>query len=388
MEVNTTIHYEQLAQSNKRITVMQGGTRSGKTYNILQYLITKLCSETYKTLTICRLTMPSLRNTVFIDFKDIMLSYGLWRDEDFIKSEMTYYLGTNKIQFRNLDDDQKIRGAKRDYLYVNEANEISLAVWKQLIFRTTDKIIIDYNPSDEFHWIYDEVIPRDDADFYKSTYIDNKFLSKDIIEEIERLKEVDPNYWRIYGLGERGASEATIFHNWEVLKGEIPGGTKYYGLDFGFNDPNALIEITLHDGNLYARELLYENKLTTPELIQRMKKLNITEYDSIYGDSSRPETIQEIYREGFNIMPCAKGKGSIKAGIDWIKRHKVYIHPESVNLLKEIKSYKWKVDKNENVIDEPVDINNHLIDAFRYALTEMIKYGGGEDLIIGTASIY
>jgi len=388
MEVDTTVHYEQLMNSNSRISVMQGGTRSGKTYNIIQYWICRLLSENNKTLTICRLTMPSIRNTVFIDFQEIMQSYGLWDSNLFIKSEMTYYLGSNKIQFRNLDDDQKIRGAKRDYLYVNEANEISLPVWKQLIFRTSGKIVIDYNPSDEFHWIYDEVIPRTDCDFFKSTYKDNKFLSQEIVTEIERLKDIDLNYWKIYGLGERGMSESTIFTNWELLKDKIPDGTKYYGLDFGFNDPNALVEVTIYDGNLYVKELLYKNQLTTPEIINELKELGLKPTDTIFGDNSRPETIQEIHRAGFNCQPCVKGKGSIKSGIDWIKRNKIYITPESTNLLKEIKSYKWKTDKNERVLDEPVDLNNHLIDALRYSLTEMVKYGGGDKLLFTTTSIY
>lgn len=363
----------------------QGGTRSGKTYNLIIAFILKLAQENNKVLSICRETMPSLKKTVFRDFEEIMRNLGLWNNKNFHKSTMTYKLGTNTIEFLNLDDDQKVRGAKRNYLYVNEANETKLAIWKQLIFRTSEMAVIDYNPSEEFHWIYDEVIPRLDTDFFKSTYLDNPFLPEEQIKEIERLKNVDPNYWRIYGLGERGISETTIFKNWEIFKGEeFPQGEIVYGLDFGFNDPNALVEVTFYDGNLYVKELLYKSGMTTPDVVDKLKELEIDSQKEIYADNARPETIQEIFNNGFNIHPCVKGPGSIKTGIDWIRRKRIFIHPESTNLIKEIKSYKWKINKDEKPLDEPVDVNNHLIDALRYAMTTKMKpadeYMVGESL--------
>jgi len=373
--IQTTKIYNQLQDSNKRIRIFQGGTRSSKTYNIVIWWICKLLNENNKTLTICRETMPSLKNSVFLDFQEIMGKMGLYEPNNMKFSDMTYKLGTNIIQFRNLDDDQKVRGSKRDYLYINEANEVSYPIWKQLIFRTKEIAVLDYNPSDEYHWIYDEVIPRDDCDFFKSTYLDNPFLPEEQVKEIERLKELDPNYWRIYGLGERGMSEATIYKNWELTDEDKPKGYNCYGLDFGFNDPNALIDMVLVDGEepyIWVDEKIYQNQLTTPELVTLMNEIGLTPNDTIYGDSSRPETIQEIYNNGFNIHPCPKGKGSVKAGIDWIKRHKIKITKRSVNIQKEVKSYKWKVDKDEKVLDEPVDINNHAMDSIRYALSEKV----------------
>jgi len=371
--IQTTKVFKQFIASDKRINVFQGGTRSGKTYNIVLAWIVKLHQEDNKILTVCRETMPSLKNTVFRDFIEILKKLDLFDINCLSKSDMTYQLGTNLIEFRNLDDDQKIRGAKRDYLYINEANEVPQPIFKQLLFRTTGKIVLDYNPSDEFHWIYDDVLTRDDCDFFKSTYLDNPFLPEEQVKEIERLKELDVNYWRIYGLGERGVSEATIYSNWELFDGEMPQGITYYGLDFGFNDPNALIQIVFYDDEIYVKELIYKSQMTTPELGNLMKQIGLGPNDTIYADNSRPETIQELFLQGFNIHSCSKGKGSIRAGIDWIKRHKVHIHKESLNLIKEIKGYKWKVNKDEKILDEPVDINNHLLDAFRYALNEKIN---------------
>lgn len=376
VDIQTNIVYKQLEESDKRISVFQGGTRSGKTYNISIWFIIKLLNEENKILTVARQTLPSLKNTVFRDYKENLIALELWDSNNFNKSEMIYKLGSNIIEFRNLDDDQKVRGAKRNYLHLNEANETPKPIWKQLLFRTTEKIVLDYNPSDEYHYIYDEVITRDDCDFYRSTFLDNPFLPDQLVKEIMRLKDVDPNYWRVYGLGERGMSETTIYTNWELTDEEKPKGYNCYGLDFGFNDPNALIDMVIVDCEepyIWLDELLYQNKLTTPELVEHMKTLGLTRNDTIFGDNSRPETIQEIHNCGFNIKPCVKGKGSVKSGIDWIKRYKLKITKRSLNLIKETRSYKWKVDKNETVLDEPVDLNNHGLDAVRYSLSDKVE---------------
>lgn len=365
----TTKIFTEFSESIKKFRVFQGGTRSSKTYNIMFAWIIKLIKEEDKVLTIGRETMPSLKATVFRDFEEIMKRLKLWNENNMRWSDMVYKLGANIIEFRNLDDAQKVKGAKRNYLWLNEANEVPYPIFKQLIFRTSEIVCLDYNPSDEFHYIYDEVITRDDCDFFQSTYLDNPFLSKAEVFEIERLKEKDPNYWKVYGLGQRGISEATIYKNWELLKGKFPEGETYYGLDFGFNHPNALIQATFYDDELYVRQRIYKNQLTTPELVEEMKRVGIKSTDTIFADSSRPDTIQEIFNCGFNIHKCKKGAGSIKAGIDWVKRNKMYIHKESLELIKEAKSYKWKVDKNEKVLDVPVDVNDHGMDALRYAMT-------------------
>ena len=212
MDVNVNVVFEHLLDSQKKIVVEQGGTRSGKTYNILLFIIFHYCqANTGKTITICRKTFPALRSSVMRDFIDILKIHNKYDEVNHNKSNSEYDLNGNLVEFISVDQPQKIRGRKREFLFINEANELDYEDWQQLVFRTTEKIVIDFNPSDFYHWIYDKVIPRDDVEFYKTTYIDNKFLDSSIIEEIERLKQTDEHYWRIYGLGERGYSKATIF---------------------------------------------------------------------------------------------------------------------------------------------------------------------------------
>lgn len=374
VQFQTNKIFNEFNGSLKRFRVFQGGTRSGKTYNLAFAWIMKLLKEEHKTLTIARETMPALKQTVFKDFEEVMKRLNLWNEDSMKWTTMDYKLGTNTIEFRKLDDAQKVKGAKRNYLWLNEANEVPYPIFKQLIWRTSEIIVLDYNPSDEFHWIYDQVIPRPDCDYFESTYLDNPFLPDEQVMEIERMRDTDPNYWRIYGLGQRGVAETTIYRNWEIFKGhDWPQGEKLFGNDFGFNDPNAVVEVTFVDQCIYVKELLYQSQMTTPDLIKFYGDQGISRTAEIYGDSARPDTIEEIYQAGYNMKPCSKGPGSIKAGIDWIKRHKVIVHPESLNLIKELRSYKWKIDKNEKILDEPVDINNHLLDALRYAMTSRMQ---------------
>ncbi|MCP3654353.1 MAG: PBSX family phage terminase large subunit, partial [Herbaspirillum sp.] len=255
MKIKTNVVFEHLLQSDKKITIEQGGTRSGKTYNILLYIIFKYCLEkTGKTITICRKTFPAVRSSVMRDFLDILKQYKSYSEEAHNKSNHEYRLNGNLIEFISLDQPQKVRGRKRNLLFINEANELDYEDWQQLIFRTEDKIIIDFNPSDEYHWIYDKVIPRDDADFYITTYKDNSFLNKSIVEEIERLKDTDETYWQIYGLGLKGISKATIFNYTEV--NQIPVDAEFisYGADAGYsNDPTTLVSVYKKEHNLYIK---------------------------------------------------------------------------------------------------------------------------------------
>lgn len=369
MKYQSTIHYEFLERSKNRITVMQGGSRSGKTFNLLYWLVLSTMNKNIGIISIVRKTLTALRASAYRDFLNIVDNLGIYNVEDHNKTEMTYNIGDNTFEFFSLDQAQKIRGRKRHYLFINEANEISFEDWQQLIMRTEGKIILDFNPSDEFHFIYDKIITRDDSDFLKTTYKDNPYLSDALVKEIEYLKDVDENYWRVYGLGERGASKATIFTNWEIISDE-----KYnklnkpvsYGLDFGYNDPSSLIEIKKYDGGLYWNQKLYESYLTSDDLVTKIKKLIQKNNAEIIADSARPEIIEQMYRSGLNIKASKKGKNSVKDGIDYIKQNRLYITESSTELIKEVQMYKWKVDKNEHVLEEPVDINNHAIDAGRY----------------------
>ncbi len=368
-KIRTNKVFNHLQRSKKKIVVEQGGTRSGKTYNILLWIIFYYTERnTAKTITICRKSFPSLRASVMRDFFDILREHDLYREDFHNKSSHEYHLNGNLVEFISLDQPQKIRGRKRNLLYINEANELFYEDWQQLIFRTDGRIILDYNPSESFHWIYDRVIPREDCDFYQTTYRDNPFLDEKIKQEIERLQYTDEDYWRIYGLGERGMSRATVF---QFGTAEIPQEAKLlsYGLDFGFtNDPSAIVAIYQHGDNLYLDELLYRTGMTNRDLHHHLQSLGLDRRDEIFADSAEPKSIEELHRFGWNIKPTAKGQDSINAGIDILKRHKIFATARSNNLIKELQNYKWTEDKNGNLLNKPIDVMNHALDAARYAV--------------------
>lgn len=322
-------------------------------------------------VTICRKTLPSLKASAYRDFFTILDNMDLYDAANHNKTELTYKIGKNLVEFISLDQPQKVRGRKRDMLYINEVNEITQEDWRQLSMRTTGKIIMDYNPSDEFHFIYDEILTRDDCDFTKTTYLDNPFNPIEVVREIERFKEIDPNYWRVYGLGERGASEATIFRDFELIDNYDDIQAKQIcGLDFGYNDPTALIIMKRVDKEIpeiYVKELLYKSHMTSSEIVDSIKDKVQGDSIEIIGDCARPEIIEDIRRAGINIKPSQKGKNSVKDSIDHLKKHKIFIDNNSQNLIKEARMYKWRVHSDGRILDEPVDLNNHAIDALRYA---------------------
>ncbi len=363
--LQTSEIFERNWDAPTKIVVNQGGTRSGKTYSLLQLIMVKALSERGKVFTIVRKSLPSLKMTALRDFIEILENAGLYNERDHNKSEHIYRLNNNIIEFVSLDQPQKKRGARRHYLFCNEANELSYEDFFQLLVRTTEKIYLDYNPSDDFHWIYDKLLTRDDVTFIKSTYLDNPFLERSIITEIERLKDTDEDYWRIYGLGERGQSKATIFTFTEEAR---PEDSKFLamGMDFGFtNDPTSLVAVYEKDHSLYIEELLYETNLTNRDISERMKALGIDKRTEIFADSAEPKSIEELYRMGWNVKPTKKGADSINAGIDVLKRYKLFV--KGVNLVKEMRNYKWQEDKNGKLINKPIDAWNHAIDSMRYA---------------------
>lgn len=345
--------------------INQGGTRSGKTYSTIQVLI-EYCKHNNNcgaTITIVRKTLPALKGSAYRDFLQILDKEGWYDEKAHNKSEMTYWLFGNLIEFISVDQPQKIRGRKRNVCFINEANELEYEDFMQLNLRTTDKMILDYNPSDEYHWIYDKLV-NDDCEFYITTYLDNPFLPPELIKVIEDLKDVDDNYWKVYGLGERGTSTETIYTHWKYCE-ELPGkGEVIFGQDFGYNNPSAMVKIEVYEDALYCEEIIYQTKLTTNDLIDEYKILGIHRSDQIYCDSAEPKTIEEISRAGYNVHESDK---DVLEGIRSLKGKRIFVCRNSSNLQKEIKNYKWKVDKTGKVLDEPVKFNDHLMDALRYA---------------------
>lgn len=372
--------YYHVKSCTKRIQVHQGGTRSGKTYSILLALIELAYNNPNRgaTITIARKSFPSLRASVMRDFFEILERENIYNAEHHNKSEATYLLYGNLVEFISIDQAQKVRGRKRDILFCNEANELRFEDWQQLVLRTTDKIIIDYNPSDEYHWIYESVIPRDDAQFFQTTYLDNPYLNEETIAEIERLKDIDENFWRVYGLGERGQSRETIFQF--SIYTELPKTAKAiaYGMDWGYtNDPTAFVRVYVDGDDLYVEELMYQTRMTNADIAEELRTLGIDRHAEIIADSAEPKSIDELHRMGFNVKPAKKGPDSVRIGIDMMRRYRIHLREADVNAQKEFRNYKWMTDKNGKVLNQPVDAFNHIVDATRYiCLNKLIKKTG------------
>lgn len=377
IEQKCNIQFFQTLKSDKRIKVHQGGTRSGKTYAICQYLIYRITSSSKPlTISIVRKTLPSLKGSVQRDLFEILDNLGILYVGQHNKSENTYTFGNHVIEFLSVDEPQKIRGRKRNICYCNEVNELDFEDFRQLLMRTTDEMICDFNPSDPVHWIYDEVITRDDCDTWITTYQDNKFLPKELVDEIERLRARDPDYWRIYGEGKRAVfSHRQIFQNWQFIpKSEFPEfDDVFYGLDFGFaQDPTAIVEIAKVNDKLYIHEICYRKGMTNRDIADFLKEKGIND-QMIYCDSAEPKSIEELKQMDVLALPAIKGQGSILPGISLIKEHDVYVSQESKNLEKEFNSYFWEQLKDETIINKPIDKWNHLMDAIRYGVYSKYK---------------
>ena len=371
-EIKCNVQFYQCLNAKKRIKIFQGGTRSGKTYAICQYLIHLLLSlNVPKTITIARKTLPAIRASVFRDFMGILDNVGILNNGYLNKSEMIYYYKKHKVEFISVDEPQKIRGRKRDILFVNEANELNYEDFRQLIMRTTGEVILDFNPSDPIHWIYDELMERDDSETFISTYRDNAFLEKEIIDEIERLKDRDEQYWKVYGLGEKATfAEGMIFNNWTFLDyKKFPASDDIFlGCDFGYsNDPTAIVEIRKQNDKIYLKEICYQKGMTNQDIANFLKDKGYTD-NVVYCDSAEPKSIEEIRQMGILAKASIKGQGSISAGISLIKEFDIFVSDCSKNLKHEYQFYIWEELKDGTKTNKPRDKFNHLMDAIRYGI--------------------
>jgi len=376
-----------LIESNKRFKIHQGGTRSGKTFAICQYL-TYLLTSTKEPLiiSIVRKTLPALKGSVLRDFVLILQQTGLYFEGTHNKAENTFTYGDHIVEFLSVDEPQKIRGRKRNIAFLNEANELNIEDFRQINMRCTDFLILDFNPSDPVHWIYDEIIPRVDCDTWITTYKDNKFLSKDLVFEIERMKARDPDYWRVYGEGQKAVYSARqIFNNWNFLPYDEfpefdPAAEAVIGLDFGFsNDESAATLIFKKNDKLFIHELLYKKGMTNSDLVEYFKKLG---YEDVlfYADAAEPKSIEQIKRDGLLIKPAIKGQGSINAGISLLKEFDVYVSKESKNIIKEYNNYYWEELKDGTIVNKPKDKFNHAMDSIRYGVYS--QYGKKQNFFV------
>lgn len=374
MKIKTSVvfaHLIKAEEQGKKLVCLQGGSRSGKTMNTLIWWIQKLLREK-KTLSIVRKTLPSLKNSILKDLITVLDMYEIYDPSKWHKQDGYYELPNGSIiNWFSCDEPQKLRGSKRDYLYCNEANELDLEDWRQLIMRTEGMVTLDFNPSEINSWVYDLEL-RDDCYYFKTTWRENPFLPQTLIDEIERLKETDENYYRIYSLGEKGIPTTLVFNKWFTID-KVPSDAKLLGrgMDFGFNDATTLVEVYQRGDELYLNELMYVKNLTMGDIIYKMGEFSIEKTDNIWCDSALPQNIEELRRQRWNAKPVSKA--SILSGIDKIKRHKVFITDRSVNILREFGSYKWKTDKDGKLLDVPHDADNHTIDSVRYVLESTLN---------------
>ena len=374
--------FEQNYSATERFVVNIGGTRSTKTYSLLQVIIVK-CLEAIEPLTISvvRKSFPSLKISAMRDFFDIIKSMGLYTEDNHSKQNNTYLLNNCLVEFLSIDDSEKKKGSKRDILYINECNELDYSDFNALNLRTSLQVFLDFNPSELF-WFQDKLQHRKDVKVIHSTYLDNPFLTDIQIKEIEMLKETDEQYWMIYGLGQYAGNRKLIYQ-YQVCD-NIPTSAKMLaiGCDFGFsNDPTAVVEAHVEGIDLYLNELVYERNLTNSDLAAVMNHIGIDRYTDIICDSAEPKSIEELRRLGFNTKPVVKGPDSLNNGIDILKRYRINVTKESVNLINELNRYKWVEDKNGVMLNKPIDMFNHALDAVRYvALMKLseTKRGAGK----------
>ena len=374
LNINTSKTYRDI-DSSRRICILQGGTRSGKSVSAIQWILVKALSEPNMVFSIVRKSFPSMRVSIMRDWVSILKDLGIWDESRWSATEHIYTFDNGSmVEFMSIDSSEKRKGSARDYLFVDEINELSREDWFQLFIRTRKKSIIAYNPSfGTNNYIFTEIQTHPEADLHISTFRDNPFLDNQIVEEIERLKEINPEYYKIYGMGIPGNNIGTIFSI--NLIDDVPENAEFvaFGLDYGFTvDPTSLVAIWKRDKDLYIEELIYEKGMITSDIAQRLADLEVGR-EEIWADSSEARLNEELYRLGFNVKGVRKGKDSIKLGIDLMMQYRLLVTKRSTNIVKEFGEYVWMVDKNGNFENKPVDYSNHAIDAIRYVCMERLN---------------
>ena len=353
----------------KRIRGISGGTSASKTISILLWLIDYAQSTKNEMLSVVSETFPHLKRGAIRDFQNIMEAHNYWKVKNWNKTNSVYTFETgSKIEFFSADQPGKVRGPRRQVLFINEANNVSYETYTQLEIRTEKIIWLDWNPVQEFWW-YEEVQPKQDVDFIILTYKDNEALGDDMIKALE-VRKHNKNWWRVYGEGLLGEAEGRIYRDWQIIDSmpDFPHEAKLwrYGLDWGYsNDPTAGVAVYKYDGGYILDEVLYQTRLSNSEVIDMFKNMD---RKLIIADNNEPKSIADLKMAGLMIMPCEKGKDSVLNGIQFVQDQRISITKRSLNLIKEYRNYLWMTDKDGKTINEPSDIFNHLMDALRYAI--------------------
>lgn len=371
----------------KRLRIIQGGSSAGKTIAILLILINRAQTEKGKLISVVSETIPHLKRGAIRDFLSIMETHGYYKDDSWNKTDFIYTFETgSKIEFFSADSPDKVRGPRRDILFINECNNVSFETYTQLAIRTNEEIYLDYNPVSQF-WVHDELIPKVDHDFIVLTYKDNEGLPSAIVEEIESRKG-NKYFWTVYGEGQLGEIEGKIYVGWQTDIAEIPHEARLerYGMDFGYsNDPTAIIAVYYYNGGYILDEIAYtkglSNKQIADILLNQKKALCI-------ADSAEPKSIDEIRSYGVLIQPTVKGKDSVRNGIQVVQDQQISVTKRSVNIIKEYRNYLWLTDKDGRTLNEPDHLWSHSMDAIRYAITSLAPIKRREEFINSAPPVY
>jgi phage terminase large subunit len=375
--LQTTTAQSKISKLKKRIRIVQGGTSSSKTFTILPFLIHYATKKPKSEISVVSESIPHLKRGALKDFLKIMDWTNNFNPNNFNKSNLTYTFSNGSyIEFFSADQPDKLRGARRDVLFINECNNVTFESYQQLSIRTNKFIYLDYNPTNEF-WVHKELINQPDTDFIILTYKDNEALQPSIVKEIEKAKEKAKtssywdNWWKVYGLGQIGSLEGVIFTNWQQID-NIPPDARLigYGLDFGYtNDPTAVVEVYKWNDKRILNEIVYEKGLSNSQIAKR-----ITTKLPCYCDSAEPKSIDELKKNGVSAYAVTKGADSIKYGINLIQENEYLVTSKSLNFISELRKYAWDKDKRTGeTLNKPIDDYNHLCDAWRYH--EMMTLG-------------
>lgn len=371
MSYQLTTATKKLAKLRKRIRGVAGGTSAGKTISIEQLLIDAAQSDSEPTLTsIVSESFPHLKRGAIRDFLNIMQSHNYYKDNSWNKTDYTYTFETgSKIEFFSADQSSKVRGPRRDRLFVNEGNNIPYDTWDQMLVRTKEYAWLDYNPTNEF-WFYTEVLgKREDLDFITLTYKDNEALDPGIVAEIESHK-LNKNWWKVYGLGQLGEVEGKIYTDWIIID-DIPHEARLerYGLDFGYSvDPTAIVAIYYYNGGYILDEITFQKGLSNKQIADI---LNNIPKALVIADSAEPKSIDELLSYGINVLPAQKGQGSVNQGIQYVQNQRISVTKRSLNTIKEYRNYLWKTDRDGKIINTPDGSFDHAMDAVRYGMESL-----------------
>lgn len=380
MRVKKTIAFHKLRDLKSRIKIVKGGTSASKTISILCLLIDYAIKNEGREISVVSESVPHLRRGALKDFLSILNGLNRYNDSQYNKSTLKYnFTNGSYIEFFSTDQPDKLRGARRTDLYINECNNVPFDAYTQLATRTSGYIWLDYNPSSLF-WVDKELIGQPDTDYITLTYKDNDALPESIVKEIEKAKEKAKtstywsNWWKVYGLGEQGSLEGACIPDWMEIN-DVPHEARLlgYGMDFGYSvDPSTLVALYKYNDSYIFDEVLNKKGMLNSDISQFLNNNQVREI--IYADSAEPKSIAELLSYGHTIYPVSKGRDSIVYGINLINQNKVYVTQRSKNMIKELNGYIWMQDKQGNTLQKPNPTSgDHCIDAARYILSSILE---------------